>query len=486
VVLGSLITWSVVAPLGQGQSEPEHGDNDHAAVEQAKGLSRAFRAAAKQVMPTVVKVRTTMTAPRARGGSRGDPFRGFPFDELFGDDLPGFRWRTIPEAPQPGLGSGVIIDPSGIVLTNNHVVTDADEVVVQLGDGREFPVTDVKTDERTDLAVLRIDADESLPAAQLGDSDQMEIGDWVIAIGNPFALEQTVSAGIISGKGRSLDKVKRARFLQTDAAINPGNSGGPLVSLDGKVVGINTAIVGPSYQGIGFAIPSNVAKWVIPQLIERGTVTRAYLGVSVTETTAADAGRLGVRPESGVVVGRVSAGSPAQKAGLRVDDVIATFDGQPIRTSSDLQRIVERSQAGSRHKMAILRKGRPQTIQVRVEAMPDDFEIAMQRAQSGRIGSSEFFQSRQLGLGVIELTDSWADQLGYSDMDGVLIYHVDPDRIAAQAGLRQGMLISRVDDTRIEDVEDFREATEKASLKEGITLEIQTSLGRRRVTLRSS
>ena len=496
MAVGSLLTWTLVTGVGHAQQIATEAEKDSLAIQQAQSLSRAFRSAAKQVLPTVVEVRTT-TKPRQPAGRSPSgeaipfpfPFHGGPLDDLFGDDLPGFDWRGIPDVPQPGLGSGVIIDPSGIVLTNNHVVEDADEVKVRLGDGREFAATEIKTDERSDLAVLRIDAKESLPAARLGDSDRMEIGDWVLAIGNPFELEQTVSAGIISGKGRSLGAVRRARFFQTDAAINPGNSGGPLVNLEGEVVGINTAIFSRTggNQGIGFAIPINLAKWVTPQLIKKGEVARAYLGVSMVDVNPETADKLGVPFGAGVVVANVGKETPAQEAGIREDDVIVAFDGQAIRTTADLQEMVERSEADSRHELKVLREGKPQTLQVMLKTMPEDFETAMERGRfGGRMGTAEFYRDRELGLIVIELTKAWAEQFGYGGLSGALIMHVDRGQIAAEAGLREGMLITRVGDTQVKSIAEFREAIEKESLEKGITLEVRTRDASQTVTLKSS
>jgi serine protease Do len=438
----------------------------------------------------VVEVRTSTkpSRPSLDRGPRENPFKGTPFEDFFGDDLPGFRWHSIPEIPRSGLGSGVIIDPSGIVLTNNHVVAEADEVTVRLGDGREVDVKEIKTDERTDLAVLRLDTQESLPAARLGDSDELEIGDWVLAVGNPFELEQTVSAGIISGKGRSLGRVERARFLQTDAAINPGNSGGPLVNLKGEVVGINTAILSRTgfYQGVGFAIPANTAKWVTPQLIEQGAVARAFLGVSIMDVDAELAKRLEVPLNSGVVVDLVSDGSPADEAGLQRKDVIVAFDGQKLETTADLQELVERSAAGSQHELKILRDGKPQTLRVTLKSMPDDFEIAMKQSRRQAEGSSEFYHDQQLGLTVKNLTRTFAEMLGYEGLSGVLIVNVDLDRIAAQAGLSEGMLIIRVGDQQVESVAEFKEALETESLQRGIELEVQTQRGSQVFKLQSS
>jgi len=490
---GSLLSWALIGRVGQGQQNAAPSAADAQAIEQAQSLSRAFRAAAKQVLPTVVEVRTTIkpSEPTVDRQFRSEnPFKGTPFEDFFGDDLPGFNFRGVPNVPRPGLGSGVIIDPSGIVLTNNHVVADADEVTVQLGDGREFDVKEIKTDERTDLAVLRLDTNQRLPSARLGDSDQLEIGDWVLAIGNPFELEQTVSAGIISGKGRSLGAVRRARFLQTDAAINPGNSGGPLVNLDGEVVGINTAIFSRTggSQGVGFAIPVNLAKWVTPQLIKQGRVARAYLGVSIVDVNAELAKTLDVPLNGGVVVEQVSDGSPAKEAGLREKDLIVTFDGHKIRTTADLQELVERSAADSQHELKILRDGKPQTLRIALKAMPEDFETSMleSRLRGDRAISSEFYHDKQLGLTVKNLTKAFAEQLGYEGLSGALIVDVQHDRTADQAGLREGMLITRVGDQPVKNVADYGAAVEKESLEKGVALEVQTRDGSQVFKLQSS
>ncbi len=497
---GALLTWTLITGAGQGQPNVATGENGARAIQQAESLSRAFRAAAAQVRPTVVKVTTTTKPPSTtdRPFRSDDPFGDipFPFRDFFGDDFPGFRRFGIPNVPRAGLGSGVIIDASGVVLTNNHVVADADEVSVQLGDGRQFDVKEIKTDERTDLAVLILDTKETLPAARLGDSDRLEIGDWVLAIGNPFELEQTVSAGIISGKGRSLgsarpDRVERtrARFLQTDAAINPGNSGGPLVNLNGEVVGINTAIFSRTggYQGIGFAIPSNLARWVTPQLIQQGEVARAYLGVTIEEIDAQKARELNLPLGAGVTVRKVGERSPAEKAGLEEEDVILAFDGREIGTTADLQEFVERSPAGSRHELRIQRDGKARTLEVLLEKMPTDFELAMSRSErEGVLASSEFYHNRQLGLVAIDLSDEMAERLGYEGVSGVLIMHVERGQIAAQAGLREGMLITRVGDRPVKSVAEFGAAMEKESLQRGITLEVQSQRGTQTVTLQSS
>lgn len=335
----------------------------------AKALSQAFRRASEQVRPAVVtlqvrtkqiedidSLRDLLLDPRLR---RLLP-EGLDPDQLDEDKIPAIPGLNV------HVGSGVIVDPEGTILTNHHVVADADEVTVRLADGREFPATDTRSDALSDLAIVRIQAESPLPVARFGDSDQMNIGDWVIAIGNPFELEATVSAGIISGKGRGIEKIQRGRLLQTDAAINPGNSGGPLVNLDGEVVGINTAIATSSggYQGVGFAIPANRAQWIRRELLEHGTVRRAYLGIGIEELRAADATRLELAPRAGVWVRRVMPDSAAAEAGLQENDVIVAFAGERVRMPRDLQDVVEQSPIGSTQPLEVQRSGESIKLEV--------------------------------------------------------------------------------------------------------------------------
>jgi len=489
-----LLVWTLVAALGIGGlvwqgavGENRPATDDSQAIAQAKSLSRAFRSAAEKVMPTVVKIKTT-TKPRRidvpdRRLPGGNPFEGTPFEDFFNDpDLPGFGFpHGIPR--RQGVGSGVIIDRQGIILTNNHVVEGADEVLVEFSDGRQFKADDIKTDEQTDLAVLRIESDEPLPAANLGDSDQLEIGDWVIAVGNPFELDGTVSAGIISGKGRALQAGKRTNFLQTDAAINPGNSGGPLVNLDGEVVGINTAIASSSggYQGVGFAIPSNVAKWVTDQLIRRGSVQRAYLGVGIEQISNEIAQKLGVAPNRGVLVSEVFPDTPAAKAGFQVGDVILAFAGRDVNSPRQLQEIVERSPTGSKQQVDIVREGERTALHVEVQTLPEDFGFAQRET-----GDQSIYKNRELGLEVGELTDELAKHLGYEGYSGALVTGVEADGLAAEVGIRAGDLVLRVGKTPVKSTTEFKAAVEKESLEEGVMLLIRTRQGNRFVVLQSS
>ena len=497
-----LVTAAVVLTLGLGGvlwqgafGQDKTSPDSSPAVAQAKNLSQAFRAAADAVRQTVVKISISSKPRRVQMPegtlNRENPFEGTPFERFFDNDpqLRGFGFRQY-TPPRQGVGSGVIIDSKGLILTNNHVVEDADEVVVELADGREFKATDIKTDPRTDLAVVRIETDQPLPAATLGDSDKLEIGDWVLAVGNPFGMTGTVSAGIISGKGRSLALGRRTEFLQTDAAINPGNSGGPLVDLDGRVVGINTAIASRNgaYQGVGFAIPVNLAKWVTGQLATSGNVKRAYLGVQIEPIDNQKAAILGIQRNQGVLINDVLADSPAAKAGLQVSDVIRTFAGRSVSDPRDLQEIVERSPAGSKQKVDIIRQGKPMTLQVVVKPLPDDYDVASIAPHGS--GRSRVMppskQNKMLGLEVAELTEELAEHLGHKGVAGVVITDVDPEGVAAAAGIRQGMLILRVGQKPVKSVAEFEAAVKDKDISKGVLLLVRTAAGNRFVVLQSS
>ena len=356
---------------------------DDSSIQHARALSRAFRKAATVASPTVVTV--VGKPPELEVGEDGVPdiFRDPRFRELLPEGVPeelrerlrgpeGFRLPARPDS----IGSGVIVDESGIVLTNNHVVDGGGDFIVRLQDGREFDAISVTQDPLSDLAIVRFKAPDGVKAAALGDSDSLEIGDWVIAIGSPFELETTVSAGIISGKGRSIGQIQRGRLIQTDAAINPGNSGGPLVNLDGEVVGINTAIASNNggYQGIGFAIPANRAKWVTQQLIKHGRVRRAYLGIRIGDVDTEVARELKVPVRSGVVVIDVIPESPAGAAGMQAGDVITQMAGQRVRNARELQDAVEQKPIDSTQPVVVLREGMEVRLAVELKALPADID----------------------------------------------------------------------------------------------------------------
>ena len=454
------------------------------AMSHATALSRAFRHAAEAVSPAVVVVRSEVKARKPGRGQRdggGNPFKGTPFEDMFPNGVPeGFEFN-MPEGgggPRSGVGSGVIVDPAGIIITNNHVVEGADVVTVELSDGREFRAVDIKTDPETDLAVVRLGDAKDLPAARLGDSDKLAIGDWVIAIGNPFELETTVSAGIISGKGRELGSVRRAQFLQTDAAINPGNSGGPLVSLDGEVIGINTAIASNngSYQGVGFAIPSTLARWVTGQLIAKGKVERAFIGVQMGPLDAKMAVKLGAANRKGVLVNDVVPDSPAAEAGVQELDVITAFDDKAVEGSRSLQEIVERSDVGKPHTLTVLRDGKSLTLTISVKPLPSGLAArGPQPQQPAEAASEETYYAKDFGLEVAEKTDRNAE--AYEGFDGVVVERVDPDGVAAAAGLGPGVLVRAVGKATVTNLAEFSAAIEKESADAGVLLKVRTPRG---------
>jgi len=494
----SLACIGLATLLLSGAARAEEAVAPADAMSHAAALSKAFRTAAERATPSVVVVRSETKARKpARGPKRGgeerggaeNPFKGTPFEDFFRDGMPeGFEFNG-PEGgrtpPRSGVGSGVIVDGSGLVLTNNHVVAGADEVTVELPDGREFKAAEIKTDPESDLAVVRLEKAQDLPVAKLGDSDKLEIGDWVIAIGNPFELETTVSAGIISGKGRELGSIRRAKFLQTDAAINPGNSGGPLVNLAGEVIGINTAIASNTgaYQGVGFAIPINLAKWVSGQLIAKGAVERGYLGVSIGPLTKDMASKLGVNSRKGVLVTEVMDGTPAADAGVQDLDVITGFDDQPVDGPRTLQELVEKSAIGRPHKLMVLRDGKPLTLSISVKPLPE--KLAQRGGpRGGRLAESpeETFYSEAFGLEVRDKASLAED--AYEGFEGVVVDRVDSEGVAAEAGLGPGVLIRKVGKAPVRSIADFAAAIEKESPVEGVVLQVRTPRGNSIVLLK--
>jgi len=442
IIVGLVVASTLVAIGGVGVHHfaLAQGSQDSSELGHAKALSSAFRNVAETSLPAVVTVKSTTKARKVSSTDRGgNPFEGTPWEDLFGDRFKdGFPGQNGFTPPRGGMGSGVIIDPAGVILTNNHVVEGADKVTIELSDGTVLDATEIHTDPRTDLAVVRVKPEGSLPAAKLGDSEDLEVGDWVLAIGNPFELSLTVSAGIISGKGRSLGLVERGTFLQTDAAINPGNSGGPLINLDGEVIGINTAIASRSggYQGIGFAIPINTAKRIAKQLVSDGEVRRAYLGVAISPIAADVAEKLNLEPRSGVLIAKVHPNTPAAESDLQATDVITKFAGKPVSTPGELQRIVEGCDVDSTQTVTIMRDGEEREVEVVVRALPTEFgRTASQETLDAPETPEEGF-AESLGMRVSELTSEVANKLGYDNTNGVLVSEVKPDGVAFEHGIR--------------------------------------------------
>ncbi len=429
---------------GQAEASPED-------VKVLQRISRAFAAIVNKAAPAVVFVQVERVVVQ-RGPAFGpepfpfeDPFRFFGpdfFERFFGQRFPR-KFR------QMGAGSGFIVSPDGYILTNNHVVGKADKIIVKLADGRQFRAKVVGTDPQSDIAVIKIDA-KDLPVLPLGDSDKIEVGEWVLAIGNPFGLTQTVTVGIVSAKGRSgIGITDYEDFIQTDAAINPGNSGGPLVNLRGEAIGINTAIFSRSggYMGIGFAIPANMAKVIMNQLIKTGKVTRGWLGVVIQDLTEDLARSFGLKEPEGALVTEVARNSPAAKAGLRQGDVIIAYNGRTVKNVADLRNQVALTAPGTKVKLTIIRDGRRRTLMVTIGEQPKTF---------GFPSRNELLE--KLGFSVRNLTPDLAKELGYKPGQGVVVDEVVPGSPAAMAGIRPGYLIEEVNRRRVRNLKEFLEA----------------------------
>lgn len=427
----------------------------------ARELSNAFTAVAKEAMPAVVSIKVEK-AVEVAGGRFGfnDPFGQFNDDLLrkfFGGRLP-----QQPQQPrkyqQRGQGSGFIISRDGYILTNNHVVGDVDKITVELEDGRKFENAKlIGTDPGSEVALIKIDGD-NFPVLPMGDSDQMEIGDWVIAIGNPFGLSETVTVGVVSAVGRSNVHIAAYEdFIQTDAAINPGNSGGPLINLDGEVIGINTAILSESggYMGIGFAIPINMAKTIEAQLKAHGKVTRGYLGLYGQDVTSDMADLLGLKSSGGVVIASIEKGSPSDKAGLATGDVLMEMDGKAIDSYDAFRNQVAMLKPGTDVRFQIVRDGKQRQITVTLGERPT------QVAQDGRSDTRAPWQ-KALGITVQNVTQDLADQFGYRIGEGVIVTGVEPGTPAGDAGVQAGDLIESVNRESVSSVDEFEEALSRA------------------------
>ena len=462
-------------------------------VSHANTLSEAFRSSAAHVLPAVVSIRNEMKPQvvrrelRTPGGQRGERQLPPGFEELdpflrrFFEDMPNMDFDQMPMPRQQGSGSGVIIDPSGVILTANHVVAGNGKVTVKLHDGREFVASEVKTDPNTDIAVIKIKTSDSLPVAKLGNSDELQIGDWVLALGQPFGLEKTVTAGIISAKGRDIGIMNHEEFLQTDAAINPGNSGGPLINLQGEVVGVNTAISSMSggFQGVGFAVPVNVAKWVSDQLLDSGSVRRAYLGVGIQPVDIALAEQLGLGTPGGALVTEVQPDSPAAQAGVKRQDVIVEFAGSPVNSHRQLSAVVGRSAIGSKQPMVVMRDGKHVTLEVTVRQQPENYGVRTSREDEPQSEAPQGKDFDKLGLEVAPLTKDVADQIGLKSTEGVVIVAVAENSPAELAGLRPQMAIVQVGRQNVKSIEEFAAAVAKADLAKGVLMLVRTEEGSR-------
>ncbi len=465
-----LVAFAMLAPAGMA-----HADNG---IENLRLAGKAFSSVARQVSPAVVYI----SVEKLQDVSQGRP--GFPFDEeffrrFFDQPMPDNQFRNQPRQRRvQGQGSGFIISRDGYILTNNHVVGDADEVTVHLQDGRELKARQVGSDARSDVAVIKVEAGEDLPVLELGDSDQLEVGEWVLAIGSPFGLSHTLTAGIVSAKGRSsVGITDYENFIQTDAAINPGNSGGPLVDLNGKAVGMNTAIFSRSggYMGIGFAIPINMVRNIMDQLIDSGRVTRGFLGILIQDLTQELAESFGLENRRGVLIANVTEGSPAEAGGLRQGDVVTEFDGHEVVEVGSFRNRVSMVTPGSVVEMTVMRDGESVDLKITVGTLPDEDATAM---------SSEEETVPDLGFSVQALTPELAERLELEDDRGVVVNSVDNDSPAFQAGLRPGMVIAEVNREAVEDVAAFNAAIRDSAEDSSVLLLVKDQRGSRYIALK--
>jgi serine protease Do len=442
-----------------------------------QSLQDAFVQVAQAVKPAVVNIATTQK-PRQPEGRRGQQvppqFRG-PFRDFFGEDFFERFFGDQPQRERHSLGSGVIVDKRGYILTNNHVIEQADEIEVRLSDKRKFKATVVGKDSKTDLAVIKVEADGELPVARLGDSGKIRIAEWVMAIGNPFGLDQTVTVGVVSAVGRSdVGITTYEDFIQTDASINPGNSGGPLVNLSGEVVGINTAIVA-SGQGIGFAIPINMAREIKDRLIAQGKVVRGWLGIGIQELTEELASQFGVKPEEGVLVGNVMKDSPADRGGLKAGDIIQEFNEVKITGVRQLQKEVAGSPINAPAKVKILREKQSLTLTAVLGEQPTEVAAAP--------GGTAAEPAEWYGFSVQDLSPELREQLTLPEAIGVVVSGVEEGGPAARAGIRPGDIITQVNREPVKNVQGFSRILGQTRRGGNLLLLVQRDGGSRFVVL---
>jgi serine protease Do len=464
ILIALLLVGSILG-LGYGMSTAIKPHESSAAsvstASETPMVPANFSELAEKVRPGVVNIQVVKKVKNIDFGFRNfrSPFgEKNPFGDFFGPFLEGNPPRDF---EQRGVGSGFVMNREGYILTNNHVVEDADQIKVKLSNGKEYEGKVIGRDSKTDLALVKIKGGSDLNPLKLGNSDDLKVGSWVVAVGSPFGLEQTVTAGIVSAKGRVIGSGPYDNFIQTDASINPGNSGGPLINMKGEVVGINTAIIA-SGQGIGFAIPINMAKEIAPQLQEKGHVTRGWLGVSIQEVTPQLAKSFGLKEKKGALVAQVISNSPAEKAGIEQGDVILEFDGKEISDSKDLPRIVASTPVGKSVTIKLSRNGKVIDREAKLGEMEEKAEVA-------KTPSSH----KSLGITVQNLTPEIAKGLGLKKETGVVVTGVEPGSAAANAGLQTGDVIQEVNRKPVKNVEDFSQKVEKAKGRDNVLLLIQ-------------
>ncbi|KPL23084.1 MAG: hypothetical protein AMJ75_06805 [Phycisphaerae bacterium SM1_79] len=443
---------------------------EDAGINALRQVSKAFAKIAEEASPAVVGIKAEKTItydqPTFRDwpfGEQFDPFEDDIFDRFFRWYSPRRRAPQQRKYQQTAQGSGFIVSSDGYILTNNHLVGEADKVLVKIENDPEVEAKVIGTDPDTDVAVIKVDA-KGLTHLEMADSDKLEVGEWVVAIGNPFRLSQTVTAGIVSAKGRSGFRLAEFEdYIQTDAAINPGNSGGPLLNLDGKVVGINTFIISQSggYMGIGFAIPINIAKFVYQRLVEGGEVERGYLGIYYEELTPETAPTFKLDKDTkGVAIAEVVKDSAAEKAGLKRYDVIVELDGKPVENGNEFLNRVAMLKPGTKVSIVVLRDGKRKTLTAELEKRPPQGQLPGEAAET----------SQELGFTVKNLTDEYAERLGFEGLSGVVVTSVEAGSKAAKKGVTAGMLIMEVNREPVKNTNEFEEAIQKAKKDESVLL----------------
>jgi len=444
---------------------------DDSSVDQQWGPSRGFADLIEKVSPAVVHVAISGVV---KSRSRGQDFNfppGSPFEDFFEQFRDRQQQPDREERSRPlGIGSGFIISADGYVVTNNHVVKDADEIVITMTDGREFTAEMVGSDSKTDLALVKLEKADNLPYVSFGDDDESRVGDWVVAIGNPFGLGGSASTGIISARGRDIRSGPYDDYIQVDAAINRGNSGGPLFNLRGQVIGINTAIYSPNggSVGIGFSIPSSLAKNVITQLRETGEVERAWIGVEIQSLGDDLAEGFQRDNDKGALVANVTPGKPADNAGIQAGDIILSFDGEEVEEMRDLPRIVAQSAVGKKYKVVVWRNGAEKTLTIKTERYPDDDALAGLLGSGSRDRQEEEPEDDDvLGARLSSVTDELRERFGLDeDLQGVVVMGVDRDGMAAANGIRTGDVITSVNNRQVNEPSEVIASIEKAKRDE--------------------
>ena len=459
IVISTFLILLFISPLSVFAQDPD-------SIATLKQMGNAFASIAEKTSPAVVSLRAERTVTQEYPSMRDWPFGPYsdPFDFFFRSP----RQRERREQRQPrresrtAQGSGFLISSDGYILTNNHMVEEAEKIKVELTDGREYTAKVIGTDPDTDVAVIKVE-DKNLPYLEMADSDKLEVGEWVLAIGNPLGLSHTVTAGIVSAKGRSgFDLARFENFIQTDAAINFGNSGGPLINLDSKVVGINTAIVGAGGNiGIGFAIPINMVKNIYDQLVRNGTVARGYIGIRFEELSSDMASALGLKEDTkGIYIVEVMEDSPAEKAGLKRLDVIVEFEGEPVEKQNEFRNRVALLNPGTKVQMVVIRNKRKRNISLTLGTLPSTASLT---------GALPKETQKDLGFSVEDLTEEIAEYYGYEGESGVIVSSVDSGSQAEEKGIAPGALIKEVNQKKVRNTREFNEAIKEAH-KEGTAL----------------